>query len=386
MQLVRGVCYLSFSLLCLSRPAGAQSPVVDVSASHAMYRILVSMKDGAPRADVSRALDSVLATRPFRTMFRHYNRSWRPDHLPPDVFKRMILSLRYPETYAVGENQRADQMLPRWRESYENLARYAANLRQLDQTDLKALIDSGVRHAQAWLPPEWRIPDFYLPVLPHGGSRAFTIDTAQGYDFLQLTRDSSGQILWDELVSTIAHESHHLGVTTVYPGEMSRSDSVAFEFLALFLAEGTATKFVNNHPGGCVPSLDPARPDPAYMPAVREWWERYSVKESELFSRLVTTFDQAYAGTLTQDSMAVQRGTYWLDGFVSPIYFVGAELYGAIYHAFGKEGVFAAMRDLTNLLPMYNEAIKKRPDLLGRCYVIPDSSVRHAGAIGERRR
>lgn len=171
MQLVRGVCCLSFSLLCLSRAAGAQSPVVDVSASHAMYRILVSMKDGAPRADVSRALDSVLATRPFRTMFRHYNRSWRPNHLPPDVFKRMILSLRYPETYAVGENQRADQMLPRWRESYENLARYAGDLRQLDRTDLKALghrphhedgVAERVDHVERARAPFfvlWRTPD-----------------------------------------------------------------------------------------------------------------------------------------------------------------------------------------------------------------------------------
>lgn len=135
-----------------------------------------------------------------------------------------------------------------------------------------------------------------------------------------------------------------------------------------------------------MPSIDPARHDPAYTPAVREGWERYSANESELFGRLVATFDQAYAGTLSRDTMAVQRGAYWLDGFVSPIYFVGAELYGAIYHAYGKEGAFAAMRDLTKLLPMYNEAIKKRPALLGRCYVIPDSSVRHAGAMGQRRR
>jgi hypothetical protein len=37
-----------------------------------------------------------------------------------------------------------------------------------------------VRHAQGWLPAGWTIPDFYFPVVPNGGSSAFTIDDAQG--------------------------------------------------------------------------------------------------------------------------------------------------------------------------------------------------------------
>lgn len=373
---------LVLALLPTPAPAHAQQVTIDVSASHAMYRILLSLKDGASKDEASRMLDSVLATRAYRTMFRHYNRSWRPDHLPEAVFKRMILSLRFPAEYSVGENQRADAMLPGWRRFYGDLALYAANLKQLDQTDLRTLITQGVHYAQTWLPPEWRIPDFYLPILPHGGSRAFTIDTAQGYDFLQLARDSAGVILWSELVSTIAHESHHLGVKARSPGVMSLADSVAFEFVSIFMAEGTATKFVNDFPGGCVPRIDGTRRDPAYTPQVAEWWQRYTAKEAELFDRLVKTFEGARAGTLSRDSLEAELAGYWLDGYVSPVYFVGAELFGAIYHGYGKSGAFAAMRDPAKLLPMYRGAIKRRPDLLGGCYVIPDSTARHAEALG----
>src|SRR5437762_14229582 len=33
-------------------------------------------------------------------------------------------------------------------------------------------------------------------------------------------------------------------------------------------------------------------------------------------------------------------------GYFSPVYFVGSQLYGAIYHAFGKQGAFATMSDV----------------------------------------
>jgi hypothetical protein len=67
------------------------------------------------------------------------------------------------------------------------------------------------------------------------------------------------------------------------------------------------------------------------------------------------------------------------------VYFVGAELFGAIYHAHGKEGAFTAIRDPRKIFLLYNDAIKKRADILGGCYVIPDSSVQHALAIGTTR-
>jgi len=83
-------------MLCCARTAPAQRVDIDASAVRSMYRILVSLKSGTSEQVVGSMLDSVLQTRPYRTMFRHYNRSWRPNHLPEPVFKRMILSLQFP--------------------------------------------------------------------------------------------------------------------------------------------------------------------------------------------------------------------------------------------------------------------------------------------------
>jgi hypothetical protein len=97
----RRTIFVAFLLFC-GMSIHAQEIEVDTSACRAMYEIVTSMREGAPRAEVEKRLDAVLETRPYRVMFAHYNRSWRPHHLPEVVFKRMILSLRYEGAYAAA--------------------------------------------------------------------------------------------------------------------------------------------------------------------------------------------------------------------------------------------------------------------------------------------
>lgn len=347
-----------------------------------MFNVFTAMKNGASKEDASLMLDSVLQTKPYQAMFKHYNRSWRPNHLPISVFKRMILSLRFEGVYSKGENRRADQMLPFWRKFYSNLELFRQNLKQLENTSLKTVINGAVTYAQGWLPSDWHIPDFYMPIHPNGGSRAFTIDAVQGYDFFQLPRDSSDNILWNHLLATISHESHHLGIKIIYPAMMTSSDSVAYDVLSLFAGEGTATKFVDNSPGGRVPVVDNSRDSSHYDAKGANWWQKYTTEEPDLFRRLITTFERAYSKKLSSTELQTEISQFWFNGWVSPVYFVGSELFGAVYHGFGKEGVFAVMRDLRKLFFLYNNAIKNKPDILGRCYVIPDSTVQHALDIG----
>lgn len=369
------------------RSAAARNVEVDVSSCSRMFDILTAMRSGAAQDRVSAMLDSVLETKPYQTMFLHYNRSWRPNHLPVAVFKRMILSLGFDGVYRAGENQRADQMRVFWKKFYDDPELYRKNLEQLAGTDLRRLINEGVLYAQGWLPPEWHIPDFYVPIHPDGGSSAFSIGNAQGYDFFQLPRDSSGSILWRDLVVTISHESHHLGQMGRMPGPMSASDSVAYQFVAMFVGEGTASKFVNDYPGGCVPVVDPARQDPRFGSSeVGRWWQKYTDRGPELFARMVATFDSTYAGLLSEEDLRLEMGQYWLQGYISPVYYVGADLFGAVYFGHGKEGAFTAMRDPRQLFRLYDEALKRKPRLLGGCYAIPDSTVAHALAIGRHRR
>ena len=370
------------TIILFANPSYAQNVEVDISACRAIFHIFSVMKSGASKEQVSSLLDSVLQTKPYRVMFKHYNRSWRPNHLPVPVFKNMIMSLQYGGSYLKGSNQRADQMLPFWKQYYDNSSLFRQNLDQLDNGDLKTLIDSAVANAKSWLPDDWQIPDFYMPILPNGGSRAFAIDTVQGYDFFQLPRDSSGNIRLSRLYSTLSHESHHLGIKTIYPTSMTSKDSIAYGFLSIFAGEGTANKFINNYPGGCVPAIDRSRDSTFDNDDVAKWWLKYTAEEDNLFDRLTKTFEQAYSGSMSRQELETEISQFWLSGYVSPVYFIGSELFGAVYYGHGKQGAFTAMRDLRKLFSLYNEAIKARPDVLGRCYLIPDSTVQHALDIG----
>src|SRR5215831_2738274 len=242
------------AVIVAGTPAHATQASVDISACREMGDLMSAMRAGAPRDSVKAALDRILDTNAYRVMFRHYNRSWRPNHLPPDVFERMILSLEFPDAYTGGENQRADTMIPRWRAAYDSLSEYRRRLQRLEQSHFPDLIQKGVRYAQGWLPPGWTIPDFPLIVLPQGGSPAFSIDGAQGYDFLQLPTTASGELDVNWLVGTIAHESNHLGMRGPQIALSVPSDSVALKLVAMFVAEGVATEFISGPPAGRVPA------------------------------------------------------------------------------------------------------------------------------------
>lgn len=368
-------------ILFYSSTVFAQKADVDISACRRMLGVMKAMKEDPSAKVPSAMLDALLDTKPYQVMFKHYNRPFRPNHLPKDVFKRMILSVRYEGKYTAGENQRADSMLPHWKEFYANLPAHEANIQQLETADLKKQIDTGLRRAQGWLPPEWKIPDFYFFIHPDGGSGGFAIEEAQGHDYFRLDRDDKGALRLDPLVATIAHESHHLGLDVATPEGLPPSQSAAFRFLGLFVGEGTATKFVDNAPGGAVPRVDPSQKT-NFNTEVEQAWRAHTLEERRIFERMVATFEKAYRGELTMGDLDKDMRDYWLAGVKGPAYFVGSELYGAIYTAFGKEGLFAAMRDPRKTFQLYRDALKAKPALLQGCPEIPEAVAQHALSIG----
>jgi hypothetical protein len=369
-----GVCLISLSLV-------AQEAEVDISACRGMYKVLKAMRDGASKEQVSIMLDTLLDTRPYQTMFKHYNRSWRPNHLPKAVFKRMILSLQFAEEYSAGENDRADTMRVRWMKYYPNLSLYEKQLRQLKGANLSKIINDAVRFAQEWLPPGWKIPKFYFPVIPNGGSPAFALENTQGYDFLQLSQETIGEIDLNWLAATVAHESHHLGMRSTMPGSLSAADAMAYQVVNLCIAEGAATYFISGSPPGRAPSFK-GTPFHVFTSELAKAWNDFIAEEEEIMQHQTALLNKALAGELTQEAFNTELREYWLNGVVGRAYILGSEMLGAIYAAFGKEGVFDAIRDPRRLFELYNAALDAKPEVLKRCVRVPDNAVKQALAIG----
>jgi hypothetical protein len=367
-------------LLALAVTASAQKVEVDITACRAMFEVMTAMHGGASRVEVERKLDAVLATRAYRVMSAHYNRSWRPGHLPGDVFRRMILSLRFADAYRVGENERADQMRVRWARFYADLPAYEKRLRQLEAVDLQELIGGAVRFAQTWLPAGWKIPDSYFAIAPNGGSPAFSIDGSQGYDFFQLPEDEEGRINLQEVARTIGHESHHLGMQTAQPASLTPAETVAFQVLSITIAEGAATRFVSGAPAGCAPAVAGERGN-GLSPELTAAWKAHAAGFEGIMKHQTVMLERALAGELSEEGLSVELREYWLNGKIGRAYVLGAEMFGAIYYALGTEAVFAAMKDPRRLFALYNAALDAKPGL--RCPRVPEDAVERALSIGK---
>jgi len=365
-------------------PARAARVDVDLSACRGVYALLEAMHAGAPETRVKAALDSLLDTPAYWMMFRHYNRSWRPHHLPPDVFERMILSLEFPAEYQVGENARADTMLTRWRAAYANLAHYGRQLERLDSAHLPELIARGVAYAQTWLPPGWTIPDFPLIVLPQGGSPALAIDGAQGYDFFQIPTTPAGDLDVEWLVGTIAHESNHLGMRGPELELAVPSDSVALELVTMCVAEGVANEFISGPPAGRVPAV-PGVPYHVFTPALSAAWLARVEEEPAMFDRMASLLDRATRDSLSQGQLEAEMRDYWFEGAIGRAYVFGSEMLGAIHLALGRDSVFAAIQDPRRMFQLYNRSLDAKPQALGRAVRMPDRAVDQALSIGRAR-
>lgn len=373
---------LSAAALCLIPLSfAAQEAEVDISACRGIYTVLKAMRDGAPKEKVSSMLDTLLETRPYQVMFNHYNRSWRPNHLPKPVFKRMILSLQFGKEYSAGENERADTMRARWTKYYPDLSPYEKQLRRLEDANLSKLINDAVRFAQEWLPPGWKIPKFYFPVIPNGGSPAFALENTQGYDFLQLAQGTIGEIDLNWLAGIVAHESHHLGMRSTLPGSLSPADTMAYRVVSLCVAEGVATYFISGPPPGRVPAFK-GTPFHTFTAELAKVWNDQVAAEEDILQHQIALLDKAVAGLLTEDSLNADLREYWLNGVVGRAYTLGGEMFGAVYTAFGKEGVFAAIQDPRRLFELYNAALDAKPEALKRCVRVTDKAVKQALAIG----
>ena len=223
----------------------------------------------------------------------------------------------------------------------------------MEKIKLQKLIQKGVSDAQKWLPVSMKIPDFYFFIHPNGGSTVFAMNGNQGYDFFQLDKTQDGLIDIQKLINVIAHESHHLGLKTKQKPLNSSKDSLAYQFLMTFVAEGTASKLVDNLPCGRIPKIS-KKGSRNFDVATKHIWEQYSKDEEAIFASFETDFQKIYNGTYNKDSVQHRMKTYWLGGLKGRAYYMGAELFGAIYKALGKKKLFDVMEDPRLTLKTYN--------------------------------
>jgi hypothetical protein len=120
---------------------------------------------------------------------------------------------------------------------------------------------------------------------------------------------------------------------------------------------------------------------------VTKSWKALVANEEELVQHQVAMLDRALSGDLTEEEFNADMREYWLNGAIGRAYVIGSEMFGAIYVAFGKVKVFAAMKDPRQLFSLYNAALDvkpayAKPDALAGCVRVPERAVKQALDIG----
>lgn len=95
------------------------------------------------------------------------------------------------------------------------------------------------------------------------------------------------------------------------------------------------------------------------------------------------TFEHAFTGEITGEQLNKEFRSYRITGKIGRNYFLGSEIFGAIYHGLGRDACFEAMRDPRRMLPLYNKALEKNTQLLNKCVRVPDSIIAMSLAIGK---
>ena len=143
-----------------SSPASEPFVKVELSSGYQCLQLLRLLKSDAGTAQVEEAIDSLLDSKTYQFMLSHFNRPWRPNTLPRDDLKRMILSLKSPELFRLNESETLKEMRSRWLVYYQRPERLESILEQLKKADLQPRLNEAVLKAQAWLPLD-------MPVPPH---------------------------------------------------------------------------------------------------------------------------------------------------------------------------------------------------------------------------
>jgi hypothetical protein len=178
--------------------------------------------------------------------------------------------------------------------------------------------------------------------------------------------------------------SLNLGMRSTMPDGLSAADAMAYKVVTLCIAEGVATEFISGPPAGRVPALSEV-PFHIFKGDLIGAWNEHGAAEEEILKHQAELLDKALAGQLTEEAFNKDLREYWLNGVVGRGYVLGSEMFGAIYTAYGKKGVFSAIQDPRQLFKLYNAALDSKPKLLRRSVRVPEKTVKQALAIGRKR-
>lgn len=200
--------------------------------------------------------------------------------------------------------------------------------------------------------PEINLDDIEIEFIFFGHSLAFSVENRCVYDFLQIPLDKKGNIYFDEVIETLAHEIHHLGFNRI--SEKAVRGVVNKEKLALIwmlASEGIPTFYIDKP----FIRLDEykKRDDVLYRRIAADW-----VKHENNLRDLYIEAENEIALSLKGGLSLTAVRWKWNEGIKGAVYVLGSDMVSVVDEFLGKEAVMDIIRDYRKILEIYNRAAK----------------------------
>jgi len=248
-----------------------------------------------------------------------------------------------------------------WLMAIENLDKLEGFHSRLNSLISPEMLAEATELVKRGLPDDFQIGTIdIIFTIGIGGSVGYVYDGAFHLDFLALTKMNIG-----ELVSILAHESHHVA-TMEYADSYQKDFSPEEWFIHFFTGEGLAVKFCNNGSGIFTKPIYTNRPPNEGLDKFT--MEYLNGKFDEALATFNATLTAIHNGEMTKDDVWKHLMEYWFNFHTteqqpdeppklqhSLAYSFGNDFYGIIYDTYGKEVLFDCVRHPLKAVEYFNK-------------------------------
>lgn len=316
------------------------------------------------KEDVSEDLDVILEHEDYDFEFKRYNNS-----ITKEEFKQYLLECQTLEEKDIT-NQNFRIRHQYFNDVFNNLDYYYNKLDDFSQMVNVDVVKSSLQITKNGLPDDFIIPQIdFVFTLGIGMSFGYVFGDATHYDFIKLSKEIS----FEEFLSTLSHEAHHICMNHIFPDNLT-----PFElFIVFFSGEGLAVKYCNNAEGVISKKIYDKEPN---IGLDQFSWNYLNNRFETAFAYFKKTIDEIQSGVIDSNEKVIEVVTkYFMNPYTedqnkneSPklhqllLYSLGNDLYGVIHDVFGKNKVFEVVRNPNMFIQTFNQAVTKigRKDLL----------------------
>ena len=366
---------------------------VDTEAAFAMYKVILAINGGQKPKSINELIDSAFECEAYKLANKDYTAKLvnKMNRISLVDFKKFLIDLSEGQISPLG-NISLQAVAANYVELIQNPGKYLVSIEEYNSIPL-SFYQKALDAVEKWLPKKSNVKEINVWVLFNMKPYMQTFENNIYVDVFTWL-DSNGNVDKNLYYHALCYAIYKLGYNSQVdfkkridyynlPGE-SKLKMFTY-FLDNSVSVGVAGKLSFNLPGVISKKINPKSKTFWGNKEVEASWMLYEKQSLNVFKQARQELRDILSGKYkTFDMFIKDYDTYWMyynkdagRAVVSSYRraYLGAELMGVIYDAYGKKGMLEATSDLFKVIPMFNKALLKTKPENYEKYLFPDDIV-----------